>query len=194
VRSFTALIIRSQTPIGSLHPDRAGWVSAKLLWLIGFLVLVVALALPSIQRYQALVNIQSAIDREDLPQARTLLQQFVAQRPSDSEGLYLLGSVARRQGDFLTFRNCMELAQNNGCTKAKIEFQTKLLDIQTGKLDPSQQTDLLSKGDQGVDNAVISDSVAAQIYQAIAYGHLSNYRLIFMNVLVTQQTPLSSLS
>ena len=177
MRSFTVLIIRSEIPIDSLHPDRAGWVSAKLLWLIGFLVLVVALALPSIQRYQALLNIQSAIDREDLPQARTLLQQFVAQRPSDSEGLYLLGSVARRQGDFLTFRNCMELAQNNGCTKAKIEFQTKLLDIQTGKLDPSQQTDLLSKGDQGVDNAVISDSVAAQIYQAIAYGHLSNYRL-----------------
>jgi len=156
---------------------RTGWISVKLLWAISFTVLLVALGLPYIQRYQNLLNIQSAVDREDLSLARELLQRFVVRHPRDAEGIYLLGTVARRQGDFITFRNCMELAKDCGWPRAAIDFQSKLLDIQTGKLDPSQQSDLLSKGDQGVDNAVISDSVAAQIYQAIAYGHLSNYRL-----------------
>lgn len=177
VRSSTVHFFRLAQPTGSRLPSRAGWVSAKLLWLIGTLVLLVALALPYVQRYQHLLSIQTAIDREDLSQARTLLQQFVAQRPSDAEGLYLLGSVARRQGDLLTFRNCMELAKNNGWPDAAIDFQTKLLDIQLGNIDPTQQNDLLAKGDQENATSSISDSVAAQVYQAIAYGYLSKYRL-----------------
>lgn len=177
MRSYSVFSLPIANPTGLNIQRRAGWISAKLLWTIGLLVLVVALGLPYIQRYQELLNIQSSIDREDLSQARLLLQQFVAQRPTDAEGLYLLGSVARRQGDFLTFRNCMELAQTQGWPEAAIDFQTKLQGIQLGKLDPAQHNELLTKGDQGVENAVISDSVAAQIYQAIAYGHLSNYRL-----------------
>jgi len=177
VRSFTAQLSQTTLSTGSLYKQRAGWISAKLLWLIGALVLLVALALPYVQRYQQLLNIQAAIDREDLSQARFLLQKLLLRNPVDAECIYLLGSVARRQGDFLTFRNCMELAESHNYSANKIEFQQKLYDIQTGKTDPAQQPELLSKGDQGVENAVISDSVAAQIYQAIAYGHLANYRL-----------------
>lgn len=177
MHSFTVNFSHPTIPIGSHPVRRTGWISVKLLWVISFTVLLVALALPYIQRYQNLLNVQSAIDREDLTLARELLQQFVVQHPRDAEAIYLLGTVARRQGDFITFRNCMELAKDYGWSQAAIDFQSKLLEIQTGKLDPAQQSDLLSKGDQGVDNAVISDSVAAQIYQAIAYGHLSNYRL-----------------
>lgn len=177
MRSFTAQPVLTAPPTGSPYFQRAGWISAKLLWLIGALVLLVAIALPFVQRYQHLLSIQTAIDREDLSQARVLLQKFLLEHPSDAEGIYLLGSVARRQGDFLTFRNCMELAESHNYSTNKIEFQKKLGDIQTGKLDPAQHPELLSRGDQGVENAVISDSVAAQIYQAIAYGHLANYRL-----------------
>lgn len=176
MRSFTAQL-NSNTPTGSLYNQRAGWISAKLLWLIGALVLLVALALPYVQRYQQLLSIQAAIDREDLSQAQVLLQKLLLKNPKDAESIYLLGSVARRQGDFSTFRNCMELAKSYSYPTSKIDFQNKLYEIQTGKLDPAQEPDLLSKGDQGVENAVISDSVAAQIYHAIAYGHLANYRL-----------------
>jgi tetratricopeptide (TPR) repeat protein len=140
-------------------------------------MLMVALALPFIQRRQELLTIQSAIDREDLVAARSELQDFLARRPNDAEGIYLLGSIARRQGDLLTFRNCMELARQKTWPTAAIEFQERLLDIQLGKVDPKQQEELFSKGDQATSGAVISDSVAAQIYQAIAYGYLATYRL-----------------
>ena len=177
MRNYPILFTRYAIPAGSTRCGRAGFISAKLLWVIGFLVLAVAFALPYIQRYQQILNVQSAIDREDLSQARKLLQQFLSQHPTDADALYLLGSVARRQGDLLTFRNCMQLAQANGCPKNKIDFQQTLLDIHVGKLDPAQHPDLLSRGEEGDANAVVSDATATQIYQAIAYGHLANYRL-----------------
>lgn len=177
MRSFPVASFRSIAPVGSPSHRRAGWISTQLLGLITALVTIVGLALPYIQRYQELLTIQTAIDREDLPKARDLLQQFVVKHPTDAQGFYLLGSVARRQGDWLTFRNGMELASNLGWSKSAIEFQTKLFDIQTGKLDPAQEKELFSKGEEGVENTTISDSIAAQIYQAIAYGHLANYRL-----------------
>lgn len=159
---------------GSFAKRRTGFISVKLLWLAGSAMFIVAMALPFIQRKQQILQIQTAIDREDLSAARRSLEEFLESHPNDAEAIYLLGSAARRQGDLITFRNCMETATTKDWPKSAIDFQYQLLNVQLGKGDQALQQELLAKGDG---SPQISDSVAAQIYQAIAYGHLATYRL-----------------
>src|SRR5688500_13710617 len=114
---------------------------------------------------------RQALAGGDLQAARSHLEAAQRMQPGDAEDLYLLGRTLRRLGELPQADRWLSEAERAGWDADEIRHQRKLALVQSGQFDRAQSY-LQAMLQHGAD-----DELAAEIYEAIAQGHLSSYRL-----------------
>jgi tetratricopeptide (TPR) repeat protein len=73
---------------------------------------------------------QEALDDYDLPRAREILRDYLATRPRDAEGHFLLARTTRRAGDYDEAVRLREKAARLGAIPELIELERQLQEVQ----------------------------------------------------------------
>ena len=151
------------------------WRRAWRWWIVGGSV-VLALAgaagvWPSLQAVRYLNAARQSLDGGDPRAALTPLQAAAQTHRRPAEVQYLLAVAYRRAGQFDRFRPALQRARELGWPAADTERQEWLAIAQLGEVDAVR--DRLMKTVDGE----APDEAAEEIYEALARGHLTAYRL-----------------
>lgn len=103
--------------------------------ILGVVVLLGGLAVPSIQRYRRLDSIREALQDRDLATAYALLSDHLRREPTDSEAELDAARTARRLDDFDAADRHLKRYESLGGSSEEVRLERRIRASQSGSLD-----------------------------------------------------------